>query len=378
MLPYLAEHMGARPALVSQLTALYFLAIFLGSPVIGKLSDRYGRRLLILLTSIGLVVSHAGMLLATTLWFLYLARALGGLMAGNESAVQALAVDGVAEKDHIRNISFITAVRGVGMFLGPMLGGAISYFFIDPHEYYRTVLLVVLLLNVVATVIVWSWLHESRGPSAAGPRPDAPRGASVDAGSERKPAVPRPVLGYLFMSGAIMYSVGTLFSVTALYVERHFSWHAYELGWLLGAGAGAIALSRLVLARQLESTLGTSRALLVTLGVSALAFAALGLVSSPVAFVVSDIVYCFGFSVAHLLLTVAISRHATPDRRGSYLGWNQSVSALGMVIGAMLGGIVFDFIDTALPYLLSAAILIIAVVVGPMSNDIKGRQPVEA
>lgn len=121
--PYLAERFGASPAEVGLLMSVYSLTQFLFSPVWGQLSDRYGRRPIILLSLIGGGFSHLGFAFADTFWGLILARALAGMFGGNLPAAMAYIADVTEEKDRTKSMGLVGAAFGLGFILGPAIGG---------------------------------------------------------------------------------------------------------------------------------------------------------------------------------------------------------------------------------------------------------------
>src|SRR3989440_12277974 len=129
IIPFLAYHVesfGARAAVVGLLMSSYSLAQFLFAPVWGRLSDRIGRRPILLLGLSGSVVGFTLFGLAGTLWLLFVGRVLMGIFGATIPTAQAAVADVTAPQDRARGMGLIGAAIGLGFILGPALGGVLS------------------------------------------------------------------------------------------------------------------------------------------------------------------------------------------------------------------------------------------------------------
>ena len=123
LLPYYVEFHGGEPYLVTQLVAVYSLAILVSAPILGNLADFFGRKRVILVTLLIAVLGHLGITFGSSLLTVFVFRSLLGFAAGNEAVVQALLTDNMEAKQHASIIGRISAARGFGMMIGPILGG---------------------------------------------------------------------------------------------------------------------------------------------------------------------------------------------------------------------------------------------------------------
>ena len=123
ILPLYAEQFGAEPNEATLLVAIYSLMQFLFAPLWGSFSDRYGRRPILLLTLLGSVIAYTGLGFANSLWILFIARSLAGIMAGNISTAQAYIADITTPTNRSRGMGIIGAAFGLGFILGPAIGG---------------------------------------------------------------------------------------------------------------------------------------------------------------------------------------------------------------------------------------------------------------
>ena len=126
ILPFYAEHFGASPGTVTLLMASYSLMQFIAAPIIGALSDQYGRRKVILVSLAGTCVAYVAMAYASTLVMLFVARALAGLFAGNIAAAQAYIADVTTPENRARGMGLFGAAFGLGFIFGPVIGGYLT------------------------------------------------------------------------------------------------------------------------------------------------------------------------------------------------------------------------------------------------------------
>ncbi|HEX4923760.1 MAG TPA: MFS transporter, partial [Bdellovibrionales bacterium] len=124
--PYLATRFGATPFEVGMLMAIYSFMQFLFSPVWGRLSDRFGRRPIILISLFGTGLAHLVFAFSSQLWMLFVSRALAGVAGGNISTAMAYVADITGEKDRSKGMGLVGAAFGLGFILGPVIGGVLG------------------------------------------------------------------------------------------------------------------------------------------------------------------------------------------------------------------------------------------------------------
>lgn len=126
LLPFYAVDFGASELVLGFLLASYALAQLIGAPILGRLSDRYGRRPVLFISTLGTFLSLLLLVFANSLWMLFASRILDGLTGGNISVAQAYITDITDEKNRARGLGLIGAAFGLGFILGPALGGVLS------------------------------------------------------------------------------------------------------------------------------------------------------------------------------------------------------------------------------------------------------------
>lgn len=126
LLPFYAIDFGANETVVGLVISSYALAQLIGAPILGRLSDRYGRRPILLISTIGTFLSLVMLIFANSLWMLFASRLLDGLTGGNISVAQAYITDVTDEKSRAKGLGLLGAAFGLGFIIGPAMGGILS------------------------------------------------------------------------------------------------------------------------------------------------------------------------------------------------------------------------------------------------------------
>ncbi|NJM09791.1 MAG: TCR/Tet family MFS transporter [Bdellovibrionaceae bacterium] len=221
MNPYLAGKYGATPLQVGLLMSVYSLFQFIFAPVWGQLSDRYGRRPVILVSLLGAALAHTGFAFATSLTGLLIARGLAGLFGGNISAAMAYIADITAEKDRSKGMGLIGAAFGLGFICGPVLGGVFGEIGrgmgTTPPFNESFPALIAGLICFVNFLSALKFLPESRRGVAS-----TSRGFRFQRIYQ---ALGKPVVGGLMMLAFLnAFAMAHIEASLFLYVQDHFAW----------------------------------------------------------------------------------------------------------------------------------------------------------
>jgi DHA1 family tetracycline resistance protein-like MFS transporter len=192
LLPLFAARFGATPLIVGILQAAYPLMQFLGTPILGALSDRYGRKPILLFSQLGTFAGFVLLGFANTLVLLFLSRIIDGLSGANLSTAQAAIADSTTEKTRTQGLGLIGAAFGVGFTLGPI----IAYIVLAASGGdYRAVALTAAFFSLSSIVMTTFWFHETHhddSPASSSRRPP------FSLASMRQ-ALNRPVIGFLLL-----------------------------------------------------------------------------------------------------------------------------------------------------------------------------------
>lgn len=357
ILPLYARDLGASGQTIGWLVGIYSLMQFIFSPLFGKLSDRVGRRPILLFSIIGTSVGFLIMGLAHTLWLLFAARIIDGASGGNISTAQAYIADVTAPENRSKSMGLIGAAFGLGFTFGPAIGGVLSRFSPAAPFFFASG------LAAVNAFLVYIRLPESLAPEH---RTQSHERASVlDIFRNGKGWVLGTVIATYFVSITGFAIMTTLF---ALFTQDRFGFKAEQNGYLFAFVGILGVIIQGGLLRKLVPKVGEKR--LAMLGAASLCVSMFFLpMTRSVAAVV---VVLGGVALGNGCLTPTLnglaSLNANRRWQGRTLGFMQSAGSLGRLVGPVLAGYLMimdpphslQFCRT--PFWTSSAILLVAFV----------------
>jgi len=359
LLPFYAERFGASPLVATTLVSVYALCSLFSTPVIGRLSDQYGRRRLLLLSQAGTCAGFLVIGFAQGLWMLFLGRILDGLTAGNLSTAQAYISDHTRPENRARAFGLIGIAFGIGFSLGPALAGSLSHYglhgAVPAGQSGELPFVVAAGLSVISMICSYTLLEPGVAASAAAPAP-APALADVaSAPGGKRPAVfdlsvyldyfRRPGLGSLYLQFFLFtFSFTAFMSGFALFAERRFmtgdghSWTSREVGYLFTySGVLGIILQGGLLGR-LVKRFGESQLALAGFAAMVVSYLALGFTGTLGPLLVITAISSFGSGVTRPVLTSEITRRVGRHEQGVAIGISGSLNSLSMTIAPPIGG----------------------------------------
>ena len=331
VLPALVGSFTTSPAdqalAVGAVSFAFGLANFFGAPVLGALSDRYGRRPVLLLGFCGLALNFFATAMATALWMLIAVRLFGGAMQANAAVANAYVADITPPEERARRFGMLGAMFGVGFILGPAIGGVLGA--IDLHlPFFAAGTLA--LVNLAYGYFV---LPESLPPEHR--RPFEWRKADPVTSLKRL-AEMRGVgllVAVIAFSGLAQF---VLYTLWVLYAEFKFGWGPRESGWSLGAvGVVSVIVQGGLLGWMLKRH-APHRLALAGLVSSTLAFVGYGLATEGWMLYAIIFANVLGYTVTAAIQSI-ISAAADPSRQGQTLGSVSSLNSLMAVIAPLLG-----------------------------------------
>jgi MFS family permease len=338
VLPFYAREFGASATTLGLLFTIFAAAQFLCAPAWGRLSDRIGRRRVMLFTIAGTALALLGLGLARSLAWLFLARALGGGFAANIGLASAYITDVTSEQERTRWMGMLGACFGVGFVLGPAIGGLLAPFGYAVPMFAAAALAGANLIHAALR------LPE---PAARAPRADPAGRAAL-----RAPLVRRLCLANFVFSLA----VAQLETVFAFFMGDRFGYDARHVAALLIAMAllmGAIQAGGMkkLAARWSERSLATAGSLLLGAG-----FLALPQPASVALLLVPLALCAVGRAILQPALMSMVSFAAPASERGSAMGSFQASASLARVLGPIAAGWLYDR-QLSAPFWLAGALL---------------------
>jgi len=366
LLPFYAEFYHASPAQVGLVMATYSFTQFLAAPIWGRMSDRVGRRPVLLISLAGAALSYVWLGYCETLWMLFAARAVGGFMAGNISTAFAYVADVTTRENRAKGMGMIGAAFGLGFIVGPALGGILAGS--DPvHADFRSPAFAAAGLSTIAFVLTLAVLKESLSPEI---RTRLANRASQTRRQQFIQAITNPVVTQLLLiSFLATFAFAGLEATFAMWSRRQFGWGPEQNGYLfafigvLGATIQGGLIGRLS-KRFGEGNLIIQGSIALTIGIFLIPFSQ----TLPV-LLLAMMIAAYGFSVISPALSSSLSLQANDDEQGGMMGVSRSATTLARVAGPANAGLLFSVFGRDWPYYGGAVVMAIVVVLAIRVNS---------
>ncbi|MEJ2814829.1 MFS transporter [Caulobacter sp. CCG-8] len=360
LLPFYAKSLNASPWQVTALFSAYSLGQFLAEPFWGRLSDRIGRRPVLIVTILANTLSYVALAFAPTIGMAFLVRLLSGFGGGNISTIQGYMADVTPPEKRAGRMGLLGSAFGMGFVVGPTLGGllpGLAHLFGHSDTgrlAFQIPLLTAAALAAIASLGVFLFVVESRAPS----HKDAPviRRRDHLAAAAAHPVLSRVLLVTLVSTAAF----AGMESVFGLWTQARFDWGPRQVG-LCFAVIGVIAsVGQGLITGRLARRFGEAKVLTTGLAIIALSLALTPFV--PTSAFVPLAVGCtaFGQSLVFPCVAALISRATPPDKQGAMLGLNMAAGSLARMTGPMIAGPLFGLAIGG-PYWLGAVLMLPAV-----------------
>jgi len=361
LLPFFGEHFDASPAMIGFLMASYSLTQFIAAPFWGRASDRIGRRPILLITLTGASASYVLLGFSNSLWMLFLARALGGFMAGNISTAFAYVTDITTPESRTKGMGVIGAAFGLGFIAGPAIGGILAG--PDPlNADYQTPSLAAAGLSAMALMMAFFLLEESLSAETRKQNDEVP---SKNLRQQFQSSLSKPGVGLLiglsFMATFVFSGMETTF---AMWSERRMGWGPEQNGYLFAFVGIIAAIIQGGLVGKLARRFGEIN--LVIQGAAALALGMLLIpfTNSLASLLGAMLIVAYGFSIITPSLNSLISLQIASGEQGGVMGVGRSVATMARVIGPAFAGLMFSLLGMDWPYYGGAVIMTLVVFLG--------------
>ena len=329
ILPFLSPSLGGSEADIALILASYSIAAAVAAPVWGRLSDRLGRRRILSVCLLGGAIAHALLAASDQLWMVYFARTMAGLASGSLPVATALIADNSQPARRARAMGVIGRAFGIGLILGPVVGGVLSF----SESEFALPCQVAACLSLLAALMARILLPQ-----------DTPSGASsaTDSSSQKKPlsswALVQQSRSKLFVCQFVLHTCAVSGAVYLfpLWVAAYLGWQAREVGLFFGLIGVAMLLTQGNFLGWLTERFGA----IPVLRIAAMAFS-LSLLASAAAreFWLMTGLGLSMFAAATLCLPIlnSIASEAVPaGSRGQFLGVTASAAATGRILGPLL------------------------------------------
>ncbi len=355
LIPFYADHLNVGPTVVTLTIAAYSLAQFVTSPITGKLSDRFGRRPILLWTLAGTILSYLILGIADNLTLLLISRIFGGIMAGNIGTAYAYATDMTTEENRSKGMGLIGAAFGLGFIFGPVMGGYLAGPDVQTANYLLPALAAAG-LSGAAFLGVFFLLPESLTPELREElrtRPKVPLKQQLRITFSGQIVAMFVIVGFLFVTSWALFE-----SIFALWANRTFHFGPSRIGMILSFVGVIGAAVQGGLIGPLTKALGEKILLVIAILLVGIGYVMLALAGDLSALILALSVLAVGGGIFNPAISSLVSKEAAPTERGFVLGVYQSASSLARVIGPSVAGFIFGTFGHGAPYYLGAALMV--------------------
>lgn len=330
------------------LFAMFSICQFISTPIIGRLSDKYGRRPMLLVSIFGTALSFLIMAFAPSAAFLFIARALDGLTAGNVPVIFAVISDSTKPEERPRAFGLVGSAFSFGFIFGPAISAlTVGYGAAVPF-------VIAAIISTIATLLAAFYLPETNaymGEVKKGKLFDLPKMWHT---------LFDPNVGVTFLITLIFYLA---FACAIMYGFQPFTLNVLRLSEsqnaLLFTMFGTIGfLSQTFLVGRISKWLGMKRAFSTGMFFTAISFLLMSVSRSTALFVVASVILALFNSLSQTLIPTILSQETDAKSQGSIMGLNASYQSVGMIFGPILGGLIAER-SVLLPFFVGSGLVLI-------------------
>lgn len=367
LLPFYAKSFDAEAWQIALVFSAYAVGSFFGEPFWGRLSDKYGRKPVLISTICGNCLCYLALAFAPNVWAAFAIRFLGGLASGNGAVVQGYIADVTPPEKRAGRMAYIGAAWNVGLIVGPSVGGIFAHPDAGPIGF-RIPLFLAAGLAAISALAIALFIRESRTHEEVElARPN--RWAAMGEVS-RSPVIKRLML-VTFLVGCAFTGIESIFG---LWTNARFGWGPREIGVCFAFVGICAAATQMLVTGRLSERFGPGTMLAVGMGVTMVA--SIGQIFAPngVAVIALMCLTAIGQSVAWPNVSAMISQTADPHRQGQILGLNNATGALARVVGPFCAGLAFAEISINGPFIQAALVVAPAIWLSLVAAKMAGER----
>ncbi|HEX6900012.1 MAG TPA: MFS transporter [Thermoanaerobaculia bacterium] len=355
LLPFYAQELRATPFRIGLLFSSYSLAQLLFAPLLGRLSDRVGRRPVLLGSIAGGAASYLLFAWASSYALLLLARSLSGVAAANYAIAQAYMADVSSPENRSRAMGLVGAAFGLGFVLGPALGGVLAHYG-GP----RLVPLTAAILSGINFLIALVGLPESLSPELRGRQTDS---SWLGIASLRAAWRDAPMRGLMLLFFLVMFCFSMMETTLALFCQKRFGFGTRETSWLFVFVGVVLVIVQGGLLGRLIKRFGERRLILSGIVLMAAGLALLPLTPYLGLLLASLFLLAVGQGVHNPSSLGLLSRLTDEGSQGGVIGVSRSFGALARTLGPATGTWIFGALGAGWPFWAASGLMLVALAV---------------
>jgi MFS transporter, DHA1 family, tetracycline resistance protein len=350
LLPFYAKSFHATAWQIALVFSAYAIGAFFGEPFWGRLSDRIGRKPILISTVCGNCLCYIAMAFAPNIAVAFVVRLLGGMASGNGSVVQGYIADVTPGDKRAGRLSLLGAANNVGFIVGPAIGGLLAHPSAGPIGF-RIPLLVCATFSAISALSIFLFVKESRHRSARFLH--QPSRWDVMGSALGHPVI-RRLMGVTFLAGCAFTGIESCFG---LWTQVRFDWGPQQVGSAFAIVGIVAATCQIFLVGRLSRRFGEARVLAAGMALTAVCSLLQPLSTGGAITIPLFALAAFGQSIAWPNVAALISRNVDIDHQGQYLGLNNATGALARVVGPFFAGLAFSNLTVNAPFLMAGLIV---------------------
>ena len=347
LLPFYSEGLGATPTMVGALVSTYAVCQLIGGPILGQISDRLGRKPILLVSQAGTLAGFLLLASAHSIWVLFVARAIDGATAGNLTIAQAYISDVTKPEERAKSFAIIGIAFGFGFLVGPAISGFLAQFG------YTAPILAASALSFTTILCTTFFLpnHEiptdEKTETMANPGPGGRRLSLLSWGEYRRyfrdKELAKLLAEWLFFS----FSFSTFISGFALFAERRYTWHGHpvgvkEVGYLFALSGFIGIIMQGGLVGRMVKWLGERRMVQIGFLSALIGYAAIGFTKTIEQLVIVSSLTSIGGAALRPALTSLVTQKAGRREQGLIIGLTQSLMSIAQITAPLISGLLIE------------------------------------
>lgn len=354
--PEIAEKFGISATVITLLATSYALMQFLFSPVFGRLSDKIGRKQVLLLSSLGTAASFAFFGLSNAVWMLFASRILNGIFGSSIAAAQAYISDVTERHERTGGMGVVGAALGLGLVFGPALSAGLGRYGLAGPA------LGAAALSLLNFFLILFFLKESlpktlRKKNVGKKIFDFRLSGFVE-------ILRHPLMGSLVTFYFLaMLSLAIIQNIAVFFTEKRFHLTLQENGYLLGIIGLAMALTQGFLVGRLGRRIGESLTMITGSIFLAFGYFAIPLIENAALIMAGAGLVSVGTGLFIPSVNALVSKNASESEQGEVFGITQGLIGLALIIGPVLGGLMFDIFGSGSPFFAAGVLVFIGIII---------------
>ncbi len=353
IIPNLGKTFGATPVQIGFLMSIYSIMQFLCAPLWGRLSDRIGRRPVLVYCLLGEGLAYLLFAFSRSLEVLFIARGLAGIFAASLSTATAYISDISSPQNRTKNMGLIGAAFGLGFVFGPAIGGGLAKWgeTLSSEMYFSTTFASLWVAGLTFATFIFAWfnLHESLAAENRNKAQHQNRLKTLFT------HLSKPNLGKLMVGfGLVATAMSCMEATLILFVGEKFQWGIKESSWGFAYLGVMIVFTQGYLVRKWIPRYGEKRVLNWGLTLFMGGMLLIALSNNLTTLTIAMTVLAIGNGLTNPTFQGCMSLLSRADEQGVVMGVGHSLSALGRILGPLIGGFVFQNVSIVAPYLASS------------------------